>query len=74
MEVGIQPGKFSALKAAAAPYKAGTQAQDSSNEDDNEMEEADKEFLRKIDFISFIAFLIGFILFNSFYWVDMICG
>ena len=74
LEVGIQPGKLSALRAAASPFKTEEQARNSCNEDDNVMEEADMKFLRKIDFYSFIAFLIVFIFFNSYYWADMICG
>ena len=74
LESGTQPGKFSALKAAAAPYKKTIKEQKSCNNDDNGTEEADMAFLRKIDLNSFIAYLIGFILFNSFYWVEMIYG
>ena len=74
LEPETQPGKFSALKNVAAPYKTAIKEQKSSNNDDNGMEEADMAFLRKIDLNSFIAYLIGFILFNSFYWVEMIYG
>ena len=71
LESGTQPGKFSALKAAAAPYKKTIKEQNCSNNDDNGMEEAAMAFLRKIDLISFIAYLIGFILFNSLYWYSL---
>ena len=74
IEIGIHPGKFIALKAAAAPYKRSIQLQKNDIDNKDEMEEVDLAFLRKIDFNSFIAYLIGFILFNSFYWVDMIYG
>ena len=74
MKIGIQPGKFAALKAAAAPYKRSIQLQINNTGNKDAMEEVDLAFLRKIDFNSFIAYLIGFILFNSFYWVDMIYG
>ena len=72
MESGTQPGKFSALKNVAAPYKKAVQEEKSCNNDGNGMEEADMAFLRKIDLNTFIAYLVGFILFNSFYWVGMI--
>ena len=74
IEVCIQPGKFAALKAAAAPYKRSIQLQKNDIDSKDVMEEDDLAFLRKIDFNSFIAYLVGFILFNSFYWVDMIYG
>ena len=74
MKIGIQPGKFAALKAAAAPYKRSIQLQINNIGNNDGMEEVDLAFLRKIDFNSFIAYLIGFILFNSLYWVDMIYG
>ena len=74
LEPETQPGKFSALKNVAAPYKTAIKEQKSSNNDDNGMEEADMAFLRKIDLNSFIAYLIGFILFNSSYWVEMVYG
>ena len=75
VEFGSRTGKFSALKAAAAPYKKAIDVQKKiSGNDNGEMEEADINFLRKIDFNSFITYLIGFILFNCFYWIDMIYG
>ena len=75
VEFGSRTGKFSALKAAAAPYKKAIEVQKKISRNDNgEMEEADINFLRKIDFNSFITYLIGFILFNCFYWIDMIYG
>ena len=75
VEFGSRTGKFAALKAAAAPYKRAIDVQKKiSGNENGEMEEADINFLRKIDFNSFITYLIGFILFNCFYWIDMIYG
>ena len=75
VELGSRTRKLSALKAAAAPYKKAIDMQKQvSGNDNGQMEEADINFLRKIDLNSFITYLIGFILFNFFYWIDMIYG
>ena len=34
--------------------------------------EEDRKLARKIDIISFIAYVIGYLLFNLFYWIDML--
>ena len=73
LDIKTQPGKFTALKAAAAPYKK-IDFQRNTNSDNNGNEEFDFSFLRKIDFNSFLAYLIGFISFNAYYWIDMIYG
>ena len=75
VEFGSRIRKLSALKAAAAPYrKAIHEQKEISTNDNGQMEEADINFLREIDFNSFITYLIGFILFNCFYWIEMIYG
>ena len=42
------------------------------DENDEGTEEADMALLRKIDNTSFLAYLLGYIIFNCYYWANMI--
>ena len=71
-EMSAQSRRFIALKDVAAQYKKEMLEQTSTNENDQGAEETGMTHLRKIDSISFLVYLLGFIVFNCYYWVNML--
>ena len=72
MDANQGSGIHGKLNAATAKYQGSMFGQELDDDDKFAVEEADMALLRKIDFISFLAYLSGYILFNFYYWVDMI--
>ena len=71
-EIGTQSGRLTALKGVAAQYKKAINVENNRDENDEGTEEADMALLRKIDNTSFLAYLLGYIIFNCYYWANMI--
>ena len=62
-EMSTQPQRLFILKGVAVPK--------STEGKDEEEDEIDMAFLRKIDNTSFVAYLSAYVLFNCYYWMDM---
>ena len=70
--MSTQSRRLIALKGVAAQYNKTIIVQKHADGNDDGTEETGMVLLRKIDNISFMAYLSGYILFNCYYWVNMI--
>ena len=52
--------------------KMAINVEDNPDENDEGRVEANMALLRKIDITSFLAYLLGYIIFNCYYWANMI--
>ena len=64
--------KFNALSGKIKQLKVDKQLSGIKEEKENEKSNGDSQLFKKIDFHSFIAYFVGYCLFNFFYWIDML--
>ena len=64
--------KFNALSVKIKQLKIDKLLSDIKEEKENEKSNGDSQLFKKIDFHSFIAYFVGYCLFNFFYWIDML--
>ena len=71
-DAGRECKNLDTFNVTTAKYKRSKSEQRSDAENKSMVEEVDMALLRKIDIISFLVYLSGYILFNCYYWVNMI--
>ena len=64
--------KFNALTGKLKQLKIAKQLHEANEGKENEKSDGDSQLFKKIDFHSFIAYFVGYCLFNFFYWIDML--
>ena len=70
-DVDYESKSFDCFNAADAKFKESKFGLNTNDGNKPHGEEPDMELLRKIDFMSFLAYLFGYIFFNIFYWAKM---
>ena len=70
-DVDYDTKSFDCFNAAVAKFKGSQFGLTTNDVNKPQDEEPDMKLLRKIDFMSFLAYLFGYIFFNIFYWAKM---
>ena len=71
MDADRECEKRDAFSATTATCKRSQFERSLDDENKSALKDADMALFRKIDIISFLAYLLGYILFNCYYWVSM---
>ena len=64
--------KIALLKNGKGKYKMPKVVDEDRDKNQLQIEKDEMELSRKVDFAGFLVYVIGYVLFNIFYWIDML--